>query len=105
MQSSRKKRISANTDNTFDLVNFKELHTDSESSPNDNENLASSSLFFDHYNEVNESGDGNWLFRALSRGITCTLNYHGSIINTVVQHINDNIEISRFFTIDPKIYN
>ena len=52
MQSSRKKRISVNTDNTFDLVNFEELHTDSESSSNDNENLASSSLLFDHYNEV-----------------------------------------------------
>ena len=92
MQSSRKKRISVNTDNTFDLVNFEEFHTDSESSPNDNENLASSSLLFDHYNEVYESGDGNWLFHALSRGITCTPNYHGSIRNTVVQQINDNIE-------------
>ena len=29
MQSSRKKRISINTDNTFYLVNFEELHTDS----------------------------------------------------------------------------
>ena len=84
MQSSRKKRISVNTDNTFDLVNFEELHTDSESSQNDNENLASASLLFDHYNKFNESGDGNWLFRALSRGITCTPNYHGSIRNTVV---------------------
>ena len=92
MQSSRKKRISLNTDNTFDLVNFEELHTDSESSPNDNENLVSSLFLFDHYNEVNESGDGNWLFRALSRGITCTPIYHGSIRNTVLQHINDNIE-------------
>ena len=72
MQSSRMKRISVNTDNTFDLVNFEELYTDSESSPNNNENLASSSLLFDHYNEVNKSGDVNWLFRALSRGITCT---------------------------------
>ena len=61
MQSSRKKRISVNIDNTFDLVNFEELHTDSESSSNDNENLASSSLLIDHYNEVNESGDDNWL--------------------------------------------
>ena len=52
MQSSRKKRISVNTDNTFDLFNFEELHTDSESSSNVNENLASSSLLFDHYNEV-----------------------------------------------------
>ena len=92
MQSSRKKRISVNTDNTFDLVNFEEFHINSESSSNDNEKLTSSSLLFDHYNEVNESGDDNWLFRALSRGITCTPNYHGSIRNTVVQHINDNIE-------------
>ena len=59
MQSSRKKRISVNTDYTFDLFNFEELHTDSESSPNDNENLVSSSLLFDNYNEVNKSGDGN----------------------------------------------
>ena len=105
MQSSRKKRISINTDDIFDLVNFVEFHTDSESSPNDNENLASSSLLFDHYNEVNEFGDGNWLFRALSRGITCTPNYHGSIRNTVVQHIN-NIErdIKIFFTTNPNIY-
>ena len=100
MQSSRKKRISVNTDNTFDLVNFEELHTDSESSSNDNENLASSSLLFDHYNKFNESGDGNWLFRALSRGITCTPNYHGSIRNTVVQHINDNIERYQVFFYD-----
>ena len=55
--------------------------------------------------KFNESGDGNWLFRALSRGITCTPNYHGSIRNTVVQHINDNIErYQDFFTIDPNIY-
>ena len=59
MQSSRKKRISVNIDNTFDQVNLENLHTDSESSPNDKENLASSSLLFDHYNEVNESGDCN----------------------------------------------
>ena len=52
MQSSRKLRISVNTDNKFDLVSFEKLHTDSESSPNDNENLESSSLLFDHYNEV-----------------------------------------------------
>ena len=32
MQLSRKKRISVNSNNTFDLVNFEELHTDSESS-------------------------------------------------------------------------
>ena len=67
--------------------------------------MASSSLLFDYYNEVNESGDGNWLFRALSRGITCTPNYHGSIRNTVVQQINDNIERYQYFlTIDPNIY-
>ena len=61
-------------------------------------------MLFDHYNEVNESRDGNWLFHALSRGITFTPNYNGSIRNTVVQHINDNIEISGLFTIDPNIY-
>ena len=44
-------------------------------------------------------------FSVLSRGITCTPNYHGSIRNTVVQHINDNIErYQDFFTIDPNIY-
>ena len=59
MQSSRKKKISVNTDNTFDLVNFEELHTDSESTPNDNKNLTLSSLLFNHYNEVNESGESN----------------------------------------------
>ena len=36
-------------------------------------------------------------FSVLSRGITCTPNYHGSIRNTVVQHINDYREISRLF--------
>ena len=36
-------------------------------------------------------------FSVLSRGITCTPNYYGPIRNTVVQHINDNIEISWFF--------
>ena len=92
MQSSRKKRISVNTDNTFDLVNFEELHTDSKSLPNDNENLASSSFLFIINVKFNKSGDGNWLFCALTRGITCTPNYHGSIRNAVVQHINDNIE-------------
>ena len=43
-------------------------------------------------------------FSVLSRGITCTPNYHGSIRNTVVQHINDNIERYQDFTIDPNIY-
>ena len=66
----------------FYLVNFEELHTDSESSPNDNENLTSSSLLFDYYNEVNELGEGNLFFHASSRGITCTSNYHGPIRNT-----------------------
>ena len=50
--------------------------------------------------KFNESGDGNWLFCALSRGITCTPNYHGSIRNTVVQHINDNIERYQDFFYD-----
>ena len=65
MQSSRKKRISVNTNNTFDLVNFEEFHTDSESSK---------MRIWHHLRcfliiimKFNESGDDNWLFRIISR--------------------------------------
>ena len=46
-------------------------------------------------------------FSVLYRGITCILNYHGSIRNTVVQHINGKIERCQdFLNIDQKyIFN
>ena len=45
---------------------------------------------FDVYSEIQEHVDGNWLFRALSRGLIGQPWYYDTLRAAIAQHIEDN---------------
>ena len=55
----------------YDILNnsnFEEVHTDSRWSESDENEEQFSLYIFDIYNEIEITGDGNWMLRALSLG-------------------------------------
>ena len=44
---------------------------------------------FDVYSEIHEHADGNWLFRAISRGLTGEPWFYDKLRAVIVQHIED----------------
>ena len=54
----------------YDQISFEEFHTDSGSSNSEESLKNGSSILFDVYSEIQEHTNGNWLFRAMSSGLT-----------------------------------
>ena len=52
--------------------------------------LSSFSSILDSFEEVVEDGDGNWLFRALSRGLSGNPEHYKEIRSAVWDHIKNN---------------
>ena len=69
MNSSLKSKSLKEID-VYDQISFEEFHTDSGSSSSEESLKNGSSVLFDVYSEIHEHADGNWLFRAMSRGLT-----------------------------------
>ena len=74
----------------YDQICFEEFHTDSGSSNSEESLKNDSSVLFDVYSEIHEHADGNWLFRAMSRGLTGEPWYYDTLKAAIAQHIEDN---------------
>ena len=89
MNSSLKSKSIKEID-VYDQISFEEFHTDSGSSNSEESLKNASSVLFDVYSEIHEQADGNWLFRAMSRGLTGEPWYYDTLRAAIAQHIEDN---------------
>ena len=89
MNSSLKSKSLKEID-VYDQISFEEFHTDSGSSNSEESLKNDSSVLFDVYSEIHEQADGNWLFRAMSRGLTGEPWYYDTLRAAIAQHIEDN---------------
>ena len=88
-ERARKGRVSEATNNEMrGQVEFEEIHTESEFSQSDEENYNTSIL--DVFKEIEISGNGNWLFRALSSGTFGDQEYHLIVREVVWDYIDTN---------------
>ena len=77
----------------FEDVSSEKWYTDSkgsEMSESQLKILSSFSSILDSFEEVVEDGDGNWLFRALSRGLSGNPEHYKKIRSAVWNHIKNN---------------
>ena len=69
-------------------VEFEEIHTESECSQSDEDEQSYNTSILDVFKEIEISGDGNWLFRALSLGAFGDQEYHLTVWDMVWDYID-----------------
>ena len=89
MNSSLKSKSLKEID-VYDQISFEEFHTDSGSSNFEESSKNGSSVLFDVYSEIHEHADGDWLSRAMSRGLTNEPWYYDILRAAITQHIEYN---------------
>ena len=69
-------------------MDFEEVHTDSQWSESDQNEEQFSLSIFDVFNEIEITGDGNWMFGALSLGAFGDEEYHIMVRSMICDYID-----------------
>ena len=69
-------------------MDFEEVHTDSQSSVSDQNEEQFSLSIFDVFNEIEITGDGNWMFGALFLGTFGDEEYHIMVRSMICDYID-----------------
>ena len=96
----KRSRVSETTNyEILNSLNFEEVNTDSQWSESDQNEELFSFYIFDVFNEIEITGDGNWMFGALSLGAFGNEKYHLMVRPIICDYIDAHRSIFNDFII------